>query len=116
MPSPRALPPAPAAAHAEGPLLLETVARLLHANDTAPSRAFEAVKAAHDRLQDEGRREFCVRICSAAEDAVVRKVQSQKKKLRKEGDEAQKKKRSAPTASTARATRGSAMARGKRPK
>ena len=53
-------------------------------NDRAQA-AFEAVKAAHDRLQDEGRLEFCVRICSAAEDAVVRKVQSQKKKLRKDG-------------------------------
>lgn len=53
-------------------------------NDRAQA-AFEAVKAAHDRLQDESRLEFCVRICTAAEEAVERKVKSQKKKLRKEG-------------------------------
>lgn len=47
--------------------------------------AFEIVKAAHDRLEDEERLAFCVRICSAAEEAVERKVKSQKKKLRKEG-------------------------------
>jgi len=47
--------------------------------------AFEAVKAAAERLEDEERLNFCVRICSAAEEAVERKVTSQKKKLRKEG-------------------------------
>ena len=47
--------------------------------------AFEIVKAAHDRLDDEERLTFCVRICAAAEEAVERKVASQKKKLRKEG-------------------------------
>lgn len=47
--------------------------------------AFEIVKAAHDRLEDEDRLAFCVRICAAAEEAVERKVKSQKKKLRKEG-------------------------------
>ena len=49
--------------------------------------AFQIVKAAHDRLEDEERLQFCVRICTAAEEAVERKVKSQKKKLRKEGEE-----------------------------
>jgi len=53
-------------------------------NERAQS-AFEIVKAAHDRLEDEERLSFCVRICAAAQEAVERKVQSQKKKLRKEG-------------------------------
>jgi len=48
--------------------------------------AFEAVKAAHDRLEDSDRLAFCVRICEAAEEAVDKKVKSQKKKLRKEGE------------------------------
>ena len=47
--------------------------------------AFEIVKAASERLDDEERLQFCVRICAAAEEAVERKVASQKKKLRKEG-------------------------------
>ena len=47
--------------------------------------AFEAVKAASERLEDEDKLTFCVRICSAAEEAVERKVASQKKKLKKEG-------------------------------
>ena len=47
--------------------------------------AFEIVKAAHDRLDDEERLSFCVRICSAAEETVERKVASQKQKLRKGG-------------------------------
>jgi len=53
-------------------------------NERAQS-AFEAVKAAHDRLEDEERLAFCVRICSAAEEAVHKKVASAKKNLRKEG-------------------------------
>ena len=53
-------------------------------NDRAQP-AFEIVKAAADRLEDEERLQFCVRICSAAQEAVERKVASQKKKLRKEG-------------------------------
>lgn len=47
--------------------------------------AFEIVKAAAERLEDEERYSFCVRICQAAEDAAVKKVHSAKKKLRKEG-------------------------------
>ena len=53
-------------------------------NDLSQS-AFEAVKAAAERLADEERLNFCVRICTAAEEAVERKVASSKKKLRKEG-------------------------------
>ena len=49
--------------------------------------AFEIVKAAHDRLEDEERLAFCVRICGAAEEAVHKKVASAKKKLRKEGQD-----------------------------
>tara|TARA_B110001452_G_scaffold217035_1_gene188507 strand:+ start:244 stop:1095 length:852 start_codon:yes stop_codon:yes gene_type:complete len=49
--------------------------------------AFQIVKAAHDRLSDEERLAFCQRICKAASDAVERKRQSAKKKLRKEGAE-----------------------------
>jgi len=54
-------------------------------NERAQS-AFEMVKAAQERLEDEERLNFCVRICSAAQEAVERKVASQKKKLRKEGE------------------------------
>ena len=53
-------------------------------NDRAQP-AFEIVKAAHDRLEDDERLSFCVRICTAAQEAVERKVASQKKKLRKDG-------------------------------
>lgn len=49
--------------------------------------AFQIVKAAHDRLEDEERLAFCQRICKAAADAVSRKVAAAKKKLRKEGAE-----------------------------
>lgn len=46
--------------------------------------AFEAVKAAAERLEDQERSAFCVRICTAAEEAVQRKVAKEKKRLRKE--------------------------------
>ena len=49
--------------------------------------AFQIVKAAHDRLDDEERLAFCQRICKAAADAVDRKVKAAKKKKRKEGAE-----------------------------
>lgn len=49
--------------------------------------AFEIVKAASERLDEEERRTFCVRICAAAEDAAEKKVKAQKKKLRKEGED-----------------------------
>ncbi len=39
----------------------------------------------YDRLEDEERMSFCVRICQAAEDAAIKKVQAKKKKARKEG-------------------------------
>ena len=54
-------------------------------NERAQS-AFEAVKAASERLEDEERLAFCVRICSAAEEGVERKVKSQKKKQLKAGE------------------------------
>ena len=47
--------------------------------------SFEIVKAAAERLEDEERYSFCVRICQAAEDATIKKVQTAKKKLRKDG-------------------------------
>ena len=43
--------------------------------------AFEAVKAAHDRLDDEERLAFCVRICTAAEEAVERHARSCRRRL-----------------------------------
>jgi len=49
--------------------------------------AFELVKAAAERLEDEERRSFCQRICAAAEDAVEKKHAKEKKKLAKEGKE-----------------------------
>jgi len=55
-------------------------------NDRAQS-AFELVKAAHERLEDAERMAFCQRICSAAEEAVEKRVAKDKKKLRKEGQE-----------------------------
>eukprot|EP00316_Scyphosphaera_apsteinii_P005704 CAMPEP_0119304514 /NCGR_PEP_ID=MMETSP1333-20130426/5722_1 /TAXON_ID=418940 /ORGANISM="Scyphosphaera apsteinii, Strain RCC1455" /LENGTH=272 /DNA_ID=CAMNT_0007307413 /DNA_START=29 /DNA_END=847 /DNA_ORIENTATION=- len=55
-------------------------------NDLAQS-AFEIVKAAHERLEDEERMSFCQRICAAAEDSVEKRVAKDKKKLRKEGKE-----------------------------
>jgi DnaJ family protein C protein 8 len=54
-------------------------------NERAQS-AFEAVKAASERLEDEERLAFCVRICTAAEEAVERKVKAQKKKQAKAGE------------------------------
>lgn len=53
-------------------------------NDLAQP-AFELVKAAHERLEDEERMAFCQRICAAASDAAEKKAKSAKKKLRKEG-------------------------------
>ena len=53
-------------------------------NDLAQP-AFELVKAAHERLEDEERMAFCQRICAAAADAAEKKAKSAKKKLRKEG-------------------------------
>jgi DnaJ family protein C protein 8 len=55
-------------------------------NELAQS-AFEKVKAAAERLDDEERMTFCVRICQAAEAATVKKVESKKKKLRKEAQD-----------------------------
>lgn len=49
--------------------------------------AFEAVKAAAERLEDEERMAFCVRICTAAEDAVKNKVERAKKKAQKAGED-----------------------------
>jgi len=49
--------------------------------------AFELVKAAHERLEDPERMAFCQRICSAAEEAVEKRVAKDKKKLRKEGED-----------------------------
>ena len=49
--------------------------------------AFQIVKAAHDRLDDEERLAFCQRICKAANDAVERKKAAAKKKKRKENAE-----------------------------
>lgn len=54
-------------------------------NDRAQS-AFEIVKAASERLEDDDRLAFCVRICTAAEEGVDRKVKSQKKKQLKAGE------------------------------
>lgn len=48
--------------------------------------AFEIIKAASERLEDEDRLSFCMRICTAAEEAVDRKVKSQKKKQAKAGE------------------------------
>ena len=49
--------------------------------------AFETIKAASERLDEEERRTFCVRICQAAEEAAEKKVKSAKKKLRKDGED-----------------------------
>ena len=49
--------------------------------------AFQIVKAAHDRLEDDERLAFCQRICKAANDAVERKKAAAKKKKRKENAE-----------------------------
>ena len=49
--------------------------------------AFEQVKAAAERLEDQERMGFCVRICQAAEDAVEKRVAKEKKRLRKEGED-----------------------------
>jgi len=58
-----------------------------HPNNPLAQSAFEIVKAASERLDEEERRQFCVRICSAAEEAAEKKVNAQKKKLRKEGED-----------------------------
>ena len=50
-------------------------------------QAFQIVKAAADRLDDEERLGFCQRICKAAHDAVERKKAAAKKKKRKENAE-----------------------------
>ena len=50
-------------------------------------QAFQIVKAAADRLDDEERLAFCQRICKAANDAVERKKVAAKKKKRKENAE-----------------------------
>jgi len=50
-------------------------------------QAFQIVKAAADRLDDEERLAFCQRICKAANDAVERKKVTAKKKKRKENAE-----------------------------
>jgi|TARA_B100000524_G_scaffold73185_1_gene33611 DnaJ family protein C protein 8 len=47
--------------------------------------AFEIVKEAHERLEDEERMGFCQKICTAAEDATHKKVASAKKRSIKDG-------------------------------
>ncbi len=54
---------------------------------TRSQPAFEIVKAAHERLEDEERMAFCQRICGAAQDAVEKRVRSAKKKLAKAGED-----------------------------
>ena len=54
---------------------------------TPSQPAFEIVKAAHERLEDEERMAFCQRICGAAQDAVEKRVRSAKKKLAKAGED-----------------------------
>ncbi len=49
--------------------------------------AFDLVKQAAERLEDEERFGFCVRICQAATEAAEKKVSARKKKLRKEGQD-----------------------------
>ena len=55
--------------------------------DERAQPAFEAVKAAAERLDDPDRMAFCVRICTAAEEAVEKKIAKEKKRLRKEGED-----------------------------
>ncbi len=57
-----------------------------HPDDTErATAAFEVVNAAYERLSHPERLDFCRKICSAAADAVARRVAKEKKALRKAG-------------------------------